>query len=490
MGASVTKNISSNVINALTKVSSTILQDQLIGSTQSQIITIHGVTGDVEISGVSQSQRVNLNMQMLMQAMATEAAQQNLAAELAQSAKSLTSGLNLAQFSMASNTMDALITASIDLIAKIGQNCAIQQKQYESIDISNVNGRVKITDVAQEQLADIFSNCVESAVNDSQAIQDISSKLSQTASATSQGLSEWMLAIIAAAIIGIPVIGGVVGGVMFLKYIFPILVVAGVVLLILYFVYTDETIEMIGYSTLIANTNDCANTKIGKTTTYTSVTDAANACMNDAECRAFDWNVITLYDDNEDYDTIIPPETTFYSSVSDSCKDSIKQDSLKLTRIPFVRSGNGSPTISKSDNPGDVYIDRLTSTWYRVNKNKSFDIQSRIVKEPFTQLIVNSRKPSNIDSGVDDSSKWIYYDANKPIYFHVYEYKADQPTQWSEIQQVPGPGIVASVPTETNGSGFKVRTRKPWMLYSGIAAICLGAIGSIYTLTMKTKEKA
>ena len=106
MGASVSKNIANVVTRSVAKVSSNIIQNSKLSTDNTQIISVKDVHGDVHISGNRFTQVATINMEQLMDALSTEGAQQSIMQELAQEAKSVTSGLNLGQFSDAQNTLD------------------------------------------------------------------------------------------------------------------------------------------------------------------------------------------------------------------------------------------------------------------------------------------------------------------------------------------------------------------------------------------------
>jgi Lipid membrane protein of large eukaryotic DNA viruses len=487
MGASVSLNISRVVTRSVAKVASEIIQNSTISQNSTQIISVRNIEGDVVISGNRLTQRVQLNMSALLDALSSEIAQQNIATELAQSAKSLTSGLNLAQFAGASNTMDVLIEASIDLVSKIAQTCSSLSSQTQTLLVESVRGSVRIENNVFDQVAEIIQNCAENAVNQSQTIQDVSTKLSQTATATAEGLSAWALAVIAAVVLGIPITGGVVGGYVLLKYIFPMVLIAGVVMIILYFVYTDETMSMTAYSKFIANTPLCSGQLTNTSTMYTTALAAANACQLNANCAAFDWKGITVMP-NGTFSKDAAPTTKFYSRVADACQTTIEKDPVSLVRAPVLFSGQGPPngTVSGSQR-GDVYVDLATSNWYQWTTT-TFMPRGRIIVEAFTKLIVKGTAPTTLEPGANGNF-YIYANPINPEYFHVFHYDDTMTEKWVQQQRVPGPGMFALAPVITNGSGFKIPQRKQWLLYSGIGALIVGAAGTAYVFLRKDDEE-
>jgi hypothetical protein len=489
MGASVSTNSAKVVVNAVSKIASQIVQTSNISQSASQIISVTNVTGDVIISGNRMSQKVNINMSALLDAMSTEQAQQNLATELAQQAKSLTSGLNIGQLSVASNSMDTLVQASIDLVSKIGQTCSSLANQSQQIYVENVVGSVRIENNVQEQITEIIQNCVGHAVANDTAIQDITTRLSQSASATSAGLSEWALVALAALVIGVPVIGGVVGGVVFLKYIFPILLIAGVVAIIVYFYYTSDTMALDAYSKFISNTSACVAEGATPKQLYNTAERASVACLADSNCAGFDWKGIDVNADGT-YAILDIPVTTFFSTIQPECQSSVAKDNVKMVRAPVVFSGSGEPaTHPPNAVKGDVYVDLVTSQWFQWDRSGSFQPKGIISHDHFAKLVVSGLMPTAAVSGSADYC-YVYANPQNPEYWHVYKYVPNAAQRWVEQTKVPGPGMFASAPSITNASGFKTTQRKTWLLYSGIAAIVVGAVGSAYVFLKKDDAAA
>ena len=208
MGASVSKNVSDAVTRAVAKVSSNIIQNTQLSQDMAQVVSVRNVHGDVHISGNTFTQRATVNMHALLDALSTEAAQQSIMQELAQEAKSVTSGLNLGQFSDAQNTMNLLMEATINLLTTISQTCNAFSRQHQTIVVKRVSGNVYIQDNVFQQIYNMLQNCTEQAASNNRLLQDLSSKLSQTASAKSEGISGWILVALLAVFIGIPVVGG------------------------------------------------------------------------------------------------------------------------------------------------------------------------------------------------------------------------------------------------------------------------------------------
>ena len=292
MGASVSKNISNAVTKAIAKVSSEIIQRTELSQDQAQVISVKNVHGDVHVSGNRFTQKATINMKSLLDALSKEESQQKILMELAQQAKSVTSGLNLGQYADAQNVMNTLIEATVNLLTTMRQTCSAFSKQYQEVDVNRVSGSVYITGNVFNQVYSLLQNCSEKAVADSELIQNLTNKLSQSSSATAEGLSGWVLVALLAAVLGLPIAGILIGGTVFLKFIFPVILFTGVILITLYYmdVKARDNMKLVGFSSFIKNTPSCLPVPMAPPVVQPKTpVDASNACLNDATCKAFDW---------------------------------------------------------------------------------------------------------------------------------------------------------------------------------------------------------
>lgn len=500
MGASVSKNVADAVTRAVAKVSSNIIQNTQLSQDMAQVVSVRNVHGDVHISGNTFTQRATVNMHALLDALSTEEAQQSIMQELAQEAKSVTSGLNLGQFSDAQNTMNLLMEATINLLTTISQTCKAFSRQHQTIVVNRVSGNVYIQNNVFQQVYDILQNCTEQAASNNRLLQDLSSKLSQTASAKSEGLSGWVLVALLAVFIGMPVVGGVIAGKAILKFIFPIILVIGIILLVLYYVRSKQVMKEVGFSTFINNTPVCAATG-ERVAQHASTVDASNACKADETCQAFDWQGIEIAQ-NGTYTTLQDPVTRFYSGVSDKCKMSIKPDNVSILRYPTFFQNDLDPNTDPSlavpgaVKKGDVYLNTTNGVWSQ--KVIQWQPRGAVTTHSFNRIAwgyINPTAPRAGDSpynvamldapAADDV--YVYANQHNPVYMYIFRY--DAANGWVQEQKIKGPGLVPDTPAVINSSGFKEVERTSWMLYAGIAGVTIGAIGSGVTLYMETRKK-
>ena len=486
MGASLSTNVANIVTSAVATASSQIIQNTKLSQDQSQIISVKDVGGDVNISGNKFSQKAVINLEAVLAALATSEVRQIIVREMAQQTKSLISGLNLAQFANASNTLNTLVDAEVKVLNTIYQTCLTQGRQFQEITVERVAGNVFIQNNVFDQVYNVFQKCVQSTVLNNKTIQDALEKVAQTASSSAYGLSEWAIVAGIAALIGVPVVGAVVGGVVVLKYIFPLVLIAGLVLIVVYFWQTTTEMQLSGYSSTISKTPACmflpSNPKIDSK--FITQKEAADACLKNPSCKAFDW-VAGIVQGNGAFQPTPPPSTVFYEQVSDICRSAIKPDTSTVMYTPVLFQGEGLPNpVVTGVNEGDVYMNVLTTEWFQLINGK-WQQKGLLTLTPFTESGWGTALPVvSEETELDDV--YFYTNPQNPVYFNVYRAKpgsTEGSLQWVLEQKIPGPGLVPRALSlqNTNTSGFKTIQRKSWLLYTGIAAILIGAGGSFWS---------
>jgi hypothetical protein len=487
MGASFSQNVVDSVTKAISTMSTTIIQSTQLTEDSSQLISVTDIDGDVHITGNHFTQTATINMQALMTSLQTAEAQQSLIQELTQDAKSIISGLNMAQFADSTNTMNTLIDAEMSIIVQIGQTCTTGANQYQEIIVERVKGNVYIQNNVFDQMSNIVQNCAQNVVANNKSIQDALNKAAQSASSAAKGISEWAALLMVAIVFGLPVVGGIAGGIYALKYIFPVFIIVGAVLLALYFLKTTTDMQLTGYSTLISKTQACLYKPAEQKpqSSYETQNDAFNACMSNSDCQAFDWVAGEVQPDGslKPYPT---PQTFFYSGVSDKCQSSIKPDSVNILYTPQMFQGGGPPNGRKAtnrfgqienSNNGDVFLDTLTTDWYQLDGGV-WKLKYAFTPS-FNKASWGTMTPDLIqNTSVNDV--YIYANVHNPSIYTLY--RADAQLQWKAEKQFPGPGLIpaATALPYTNTSGFKVVEKNKLWLYGGIAFLAVGIIGTAF----------
>lgn len=488
MGSAVSKNITKAATEAVAKVSNNIITTTKLSTDQSQIISVTDVDGDVHISGNTFTQKANINIKTLMNALVQEDIQQALTMEIAQASKSIVSGLNIFQFPNAQNEINLFLKASAELMNTISLSCAASVSENQVITVSRVKGNVYIEGNVMSQIADIFQSCIQDAVSKNTIFQQLQAKVDQSATTKAEGLNLWQIIILIAMVLGIPVIG-VIGGVATVgRYLFPISIVAGAGCLAGYYVWVDESVYSHAFSTLIRNLPNCNGQPLTtSSTSYPNSTAAAQACSNNRNCVAFDWQGAVI-DDQGNHISFNPPQTTFYGSVGLGCEQAIKNfpDHSKVFRNPIFIKGNGSPTKVE----GDVYLDVTTANYYFLDQTlRQWVKQGSFAHSDFTSrnsINWGTIPPSSTTQGIAGSI-YVYYAASDPVYFHVY---VKNPDGWKlYTPPLKGPGLIADAPANINVTGFTTIKRKNWLLYLGGALLVVGVLGSIVSFTTKKPKE-
>jgi hypothetical protein len=497
MGSSFSQNIINSITRAVSKVSTDIIQKTALSEDSSQIISVSNIDGDVHIEGNVFKQVATINMQALLSAITTTDAQQTLVQELTQEAKSVISGLNFAQFSDAENIVNTLVEAEIQILTYIRQECATGSRQMQQIVVDRVKGNVYIQNNVMEQMSNILQNCVQSIVSNNQTLQDVLNQVGQKASSASKGVSEWAIIAAVAILFGLPVIGGVIFGSTALKYIFPLILLIGIGLIILYFEKITKEMQLTGYSSGIINTPVCMflpRDPIPDTSLKTQQ-DAADICFNSTDCQAFDWLAGEVQPDG----SLKPypmPKTLFYTNVSKSCEQSIKPDGINILYTPqLFQNPTPPPTDLTNINDGDIYLNQTNAEWYQLS-NKTWKFRGILASPPFSNATWGNTPPTNTFNRVSLMSSpkyfdvYIYFNPRNPSIFEQYRYISDPTPQWKLEQTLTGPGLIpkaVSLPY-TNTSGFKTLNKEKLYLYGGVLFLVVGSIGTFFTFQQTKKQ--
>jgi hypothetical protein len=276
---------------------------------------------------------------------------------------------------------------------------------------------------------------------------------------------------------GVPAVS-VIGGIAVVgRYLFPISIIAGAGCLVLYYTWINESIYSHAFSPLIKNLPNCIGVPFSTTTSYMNSSAAAQACNNNRNCAAFDWQGAVI-DDRGNHISFNPPQTTFYSRVGPGCEQAIKNspDNSKVFRNPIFVKGPGPPTNVK----GDAYLDTATADYYFFDQNlKMWVKQGSFAHSDFTSrntINWGSVPLTSSTQGVAGSI-YVYYASSDPIYFHVY---VKNPDGWKvHTPPLKGPGLIPDTPTNINVTGFTTIKRRTWLLYLGGALLVVGVLGSV-----------
>lgn len=479
MGSSISKNISKVVTESVAKVASNVILSTQLTTNQSQVVSVTDVTGDVVISGNTFTQKANVNMKALLTALSSETVQQNLANDIAQSCKSIVAGFNIMQFPDARNEINTFVKASSEIVDTVSQECASSIAQNQVITVSRTHGSVYVTGNVVSQMATLFGDCVEKAVNNNSVFQTLKQKIDQQSSAKAEGLSLDAIIVLVAIVLGVPaasIIGGLaVAG----RYLFPMSVVAGVGCLVAYNSWVDETIYSHAFSKLLRTyPNMCNSTVLASSTDYSDSESASRACAANKNCKAFDWMGITSNPNPLGRPILLDkPQTVFYSKVGENCESEISQssDNIPVLRKAVFVKGVGPPTKIGAD----AYLDTSSTKYYFFDwQKKIWTLQGSFAHSDFASR--NSidwggvRPLANVQAIA--GSLYVYFNPENPARFYVY---VKNPDGWKVYPTpIKGPGMIADVPKNINVTGFTTLRRKKWLMYAGASLAVVGVLGS------------
>lgn len=169
----------------------------------SQTIDISG-NCVVDVGTLKQDQAVNVDSDCVQKGWFTQNVQQDISEKLEQLAKSVDSGLSIANATIAKNTVQSIIDLRSELLNSFALNCNGQQ--YQQNVICRDNGTLKGTWVGQKQVINATIDCTMQSKSVQDATTKVTRDISQKADAEQQGLFGGLLA----AAIAIALIVGVV----------------------------------------------------------------------------------------------------------------------------------------------------------------------------------------------------------------------------------------------------------------------------------------
>ena len=515
MGSTESKNVTSIATEALAESTNNFLQDIQSSGSVTQGIYVSDTGGNVVISGNKQDARVSINMNALQSAMSSQQAQQDLASTVAQSAKALTQDMSLFNFSKAENYVSQYINSTIKLATNVSQSCAASGATTQEIAVNNTAGDVTITNNTQRSLVDVYSNCISDAIAQSSTLQKIQTDIDQDAESTTKGTNLVLLAAIALICLMLPLLIPLFGiGTAFnqvLKIIFPITLLIGIIVLLVWQFNTTGVVTSSGYSRLIENTDDCIAVMYKSSVDYENAPSAVAACEDDDECEGYDFHVYDynpntkeamLYNDGK-------PETRFYKNFRKSPCEFVTDnaDDVKIMAPRFVVCSAVEPS---KDNLtiGDV--------WLRDNTGGSNAIQYSIIGddgwEPYYDWGIDNSvsPPEDAEQLKDWSPPRLLLEMNKSIsweekdggnepsadidtdyclkpgaasgFWNIFERQADGTWVKRELG-IPGPKpfTPADRGFGINYSGFKSHQKNNIYLYIAIGLMIFGAVGMAAT---------
>jgi uncharacterized integral membrane protein len=504
MGLAQSSNIVNNTTDIISKVATNIVSDVVVHGAQSQDITI---SGNANVSGNTFSQTLDVNSSGLMKAVINQQSSQDLTQQIKQSAASIVSGVNAFQFSKAYNQLNNYVRAVSQVTADVSQTCTVGGSQTQSITITGTaedKAPTQVTNNVFEQVQKIVSTCVADVSSKNSNMQSVKQDMGQTATAKSIGFSIWAIIIGILIVLMAPVFiaeyVGYVGMKFVIRFVFPLLLIAGGIMIAVAMSRESTTMDTTAFSKGISNSESCSNTPMDISGKFTKLADVANACLKDKKCKAFDY-----LPDSADAEKT-SKEVAFYSDVSPfPCKDLIKDD-INIIHSTRIGAGRGQPprtgivTDPNTDKskrvpdyqaqPGDAFItidDLHWWTWNGVNKELPWIDNGMIVEKKWTSAIWPLVTISTTDPNVQcpktcpgKGFSQVYIWLESPLSLKVYY---SQFNKWVQMEAKSRPaGFTFVKPKQDTFSGFKIHRFDTILYWVGVILASIGGLGSFFML--------
>lgn len=548
-GSSKAGNAINLVDNALSQAAINATNATISDANVSNIINIDG-SGNLNIGQINQDLKATVNTSNLFAAMTDLQNSQQITQDITQQATALTKGLNFGNASEAGNNLNdfvSIVTQSFTNIKNTCESYASGSNQV-NIQLAGSGNNVSISGINQDALASVFANCVDNTVANSLNQNDLSQKLSQTATAKTIGLSLDFLVWI------------IIGGLVFLGFGLYLanntkagrilLMILGLVFLGVggYLLYDYEkgkrTISVDAYSFAFEDLPLCGASG-RKTANSTKKNDLMAECINSLSCAAFE---CLNYDNTDGRDAC--GEAYIYTSLAKpDCNRRVSDQDIKPALVSpvvnLVSLGSKAPSTGLQPDtaqsgaaitawrPGDLVIDTDSGNIWRYKLTPSnsasgpafvgewvanqpvpltpdFDTQNNVYNNTrtlYTTLIKGT--PPTLNYKVINGSFWkpgsgqcvpSQVQANTLYFFNDPTFYDSVPFIWVDANsncnygQTNGYKLLNFGPnvdwfTGTNWTGVTLVQRKTWKLYVGIAFLVFGIIALAFGLGSKSKEE-
>ncbi|CCA61397.1 hypothetical protein AV955_gp040 [Diadromus pulchellus ascovirus 4a] len=224
MGSAISTNSTRIVMKAVTEVANTNIQKAYSDNNQSIVVKIENTGGDVNINNVTVTQRVNVNVGNLLNALTNSTNNEVLNEKLKQSAMSLVEGLNLAQLAASTNVVNQIINNLVTIKNRSINECKNSTTQTFSLDVRNTGGNVNVRDLDIDQDSSTVFKCIQDSKSTADLRRQTDVLIDGLASSKAQGLDTRWLVIGGVALFALLGVGGTFIGA---KVIGPVIAVAG-----------------------------------------------------------------------------------------------------------------------------------------------------------------------------------------------------------------------------------------------------------------------
>lgn len=506
MGASSSSNIVNDITEIVTNSIESVVQTVDMSDSATNTIDIQAAK-DIDITGLVQNATVTVDVQAMMDATNTQNIQQDMINSITTEAKSITSGLNFADFSSANNQINEFLSETANIVTNTNQICKGQVGASNTLVVDSTYGAVTVSNVEQSSSIQAIDSCIMNELSSTTSISSLQNAVDASASATTKGLDITTLLILIivclvlfAVIIIVPIaVGGNEVISLIAKLFFPLIFVTGAVFFILYFTEQTTVDKVYSFSKPIDDDTSCGAVAAGQPAELDDP-NSLQSKLDKSNYVAAYWQGFDVTDSTST--PISPGMVTYYTSVKQNpCKlveSGDNTDSTQLVHYPNFYQGDISgdtddiASIAKDASTGDAFLDTADTygQMYFLDDNGTWEAQGRWISKFGTTVTFRNDVPAGSGSSGD-----YWFDYSNPTQVQAYTYNSST-AKWDEDgDPKTGPGYKSgwgtyytkdgkARPNATNMAVFRQEVKPDWMLTVGIIMMVVGVLGFILGMTM------
>lgn len=483
MGAVFSTNVAKTNVDVISNVLSSVVSNNISNSTNSQIISVTDVVGNVDIEGNSLSSTVEVKNSALLSSLQDTTIQDKLTFELGEAAKAMLKDIAIGEVSTATNIASSTLSETINITTNLTNTCQSSVTESQSIVVNKVNGNVVVNNNHLTELLGQVNECITNAIGNSKATQSLQSTLELASTASLQGVSIWGIA----SILGFLVLGAAV--VLIGPEVVPIIaagknpillaafaLVISAVFFIIYFAWTSTNFTSTCFSKLYAD--ECKPVEEIKRVNVSTADEAGRIAHAESKCVAYDFVKYTKEGASgtqpssstpEEWQVLDQPYCVLYSKVG-ACP--VLQDTKPMLYYRKIWVGSTFPPRNSFE-AGMIYIDTMKGEYAVLDTLADYSsprMQSLSVKGAFKFTNKNYPRTPHIQPTTTFSLP------------PTRELKLDKGNIILDTDLLAKALFIAP---DSNVTGKQIKVRKSWALYTGIG---FGALGLLFFLFLGGKK--
>lgn len=484
MGASASTNVAKTTANVISKITNSVIQNESVDISSSQILSVIDVIGDVEISNNTITTVISVDMKSVLESLSQDEVKQNLALEMAQAAKALVSDITIGQVSVSMNTLDTVIQETIDIATQLSQTCSSVAATNQTISVQHVVGNLVIDNNHLKSIQSLIEDCSIKALNNSSTVQGLQQELNESSDSTTKGISIWGL-----AVVGVIVVAG-----LFVVFVGPALIpvlvagnnpsilgffvlLVGAVFLVVYWLWTSKKFKSSLWVNSISKTCQPAITLSG-IAKASDADEAARRCVQNKKCRGYDF--ISYSRTDRGWVENATTDTAYYSSIASPCKLASDEAPILRNRAVYYARSNYSDAYRATYPNGSIWFNTSDFSWQEYNQPK--DRWSLPKKVPGVDFISKIDITGAVEKDALEHNTGGWALRADPSLYTLYFSKISR-----DGIAVNGPGMTVTPDVHPNVSGMYYDVRRDWALYTGLGFVCAGLLLMIFLKSSSSK---